>query len=212
MAAWHRHGGRMLAAAAAGWICLGAAQAATPPAPPPKPATPAPMPTPAAPTDGARAAEAQDPGTVLAEVGGLQLTRADADAYVDALIFCLAHAGQDPARLAADRAVVRDYLAESFAGLPEPAQIDLADMTGIWERAQAEWDALRPMERNAFSYGVLSLAFGEDEAGKILRWNPRGGMVRGGPDPRQVPGQAPEAEVDCVLYGNCDPGGARLPE
>ena len=53
---------------------------------------------------------------VLAEAAGLKLTRADADAYVDALIFCLAKAGQDPRRLAADRAVVRDHLASSFAG------------------------------------------------------------------------------------------------
>jgi hypothetical protein len=178
----------------------GPALAAVPPVPEPKPGGSAPS------------REGQPADAVLAEVDGLQLTRADADAYVDALVFCQAEAGQDPARLAADRAVVRDHLAQSFPGLPEAAQIDLADMTGIWDRARGGWGALGPMERNAFAYGVLALAFGEDEATKILRWNPQGAMVRGQPSPHQVPGYGHDGEMDCIMNGNCAPGGARLPE
>ncbi|WP_222184840.1 hypothetical protein [Geminicoccus harenae] len=177
--------------------------AATPPAPAPKPPAPA---------GGPGQAAAGDPQQVLAQVGDLRLTRADADAYVDALVFSLEHAGQDPTRLAADRAVVRDHLARSFPGLPEAAQIDLADMTVIWERAQAGWAALGPAERNAFSYGVLALAFGEEDAGKILRWNPRGSMVPGESGNRPLPGYAPGQEMDCIMTGNCGPSGSRLPE
>jgi hypothetical protein len=191
-----------LAPTLAAWLVAGPALAAVPPPPDPKPGQPGP----------AAPGNAQPADAVLAEVGGLQLTRADADAYVDALVFSLAQAGQDPARLAADRAVVRDHLAESFPGLPEAAQIDLADMTGIWDRARGGWDALGATERNAFAYGVLALAFGEDEASKILRWNPRGAVVQGRPDPRQVPGYGHDAEMDCIMNGNCAPGGVRLPE
>ena len=184
------------------WLGSIPAQGAVPPAPNAKPTTTAPATaTPEAAAD-----------SVLAEVAGLQLTRADADAYVDALVFCLAKAGQDPRRLADDRAVVRDHLAKSFAWLPEAAQIDLADMTGIWQRAQQGWGDLAPPEKNAFSYGVLSLAFGEDEASKILHWNPRGALVEGTPVPggRQSPSYGDD--LDCLTTGQCASGGVALPE
>ncbi|HWL69101.1 MAG TPA: hypothetical protein VNS22_12040 [Geminicoccus sp.] len=177
--------------------------AAMPPVPAPKPPVPAAAPD---------AAATGDPQQVLAQVGDLRLTRADADAYVDALVFSLEHAGQDSRRLAADRTVVREHLARSFPGLPEAAQIDLADMTEIWERVQAGWAALGPAERNAFSYGVLALAFGEQDAGRILRWNPRGTMVPGEAQDRPLPGYAPGQEMDCIMTGNCGPSGSRLPE
>jgi hypothetical protein len=175
-------------------------------------APPVPVPKPPASSGGHGEAAADDPQQVLAQVGDLRLTRADADAYVDALVFSLGHAGQDSTRLAADRAVVREHLARSFPGLPEAAQIDLADMTVIWERAQAGWAALGPNERNAFSYGVLALAFGEEDAGRILRWNPRGSMVPGEAENRPLPGYGPGQEMDCIMTGNCGPSGSRLPE
>jgi hypothetical protein len=189
----------MLAAMAA--LASVPAWAAVPPAPVPKPAQGV--------HPGPPAARSAD--TVLAEAGAYQLTLADADAYVDALVFCLGHAGQDPAKLAADRPVVRDHLVESFKELPEAAQIDLADMTGIWDRARSQWENLAPLERNAFSYGVLALAFGEEDASRILRWNPRGAMVEGSPSPRRpAPGES--YDVDCIMTGICGGSGVRLPE
>lgn len=181
----------------------GTAQALMPLPPDPKPVT-----------AGQDKEAAQAPDTVLAEASGLELTFADADAYVDALIFSLAHAGQDPARLAADRATVREHLADSFQGLPEAAQIDLADMTGIWAQARQTWENLSATEKNAFSYGVLALAFGEDEAGQILRWDPRRTMIQSTaplPGTALEQGQGIEADLDCIMTGNCDSGGVHLP-
>ncbi|HEX2525032.1 MAG TPA: hypothetical protein VHL31_01860 [Geminicoccus sp.] len=176
------------------------ASAAVPPPPDPKPAGPA-----------ATAGPADQPADkVLAAAGGYELTRADADAYVDALVFCLAYAGQDAAKLAADRPVVRDHLAGTFTSLPEAAQVDLADMTGIWDRARSQWANLAPMEKNAFAYGVLALAFGEEDAGRILRWNPRGAMVEGVPDARGRLGGP--SDLECIMSGRCGESGVRLPE
>ena len=153
---------------------------------------------------------AEDPDAVLAEAHGYRLTRADADAYVDALVFSLAYAGQDPARLAADRDVVRRHLADNFTDLPESAQVDLADMTGIWDRARSQWENLAPMEKNAFSYGVLALAFGEEDASRILRWNPRGAMVEGVPDARGRLGGP--SDMECIMNGRCGEAGVPLQE
>jgi hypothetical protein len=125
-------------------------------------------------------------------------------------VFSLAYAGQDPARLAADRDVVRSHLADNFANLPEAAQLDLADMTGIWDRARTQWESLAPTEKNAFSYGVLALAFGEEDAGKILRWNPRGAMVEGVPDARGRLGGP--SDMECIMTGRCGEAGVPLPE
>jgi hypothetical protein len=161
---------------------------------------------------GTKAAKDQSPEAVLAEAGAYKLTRADADAYVDALVFCLGHAGQNTDRLAADRSTVRDYLVSSFPTLPEAAQVDLADMTGIWDRARNEWQNLAPMEQNAFSYGVLALAFGEEDASKILRWNPHGAMVEGTPEPRRPRSLNVPSDTDCVLTGICGGSGVALPE
>lgn len=114
-----------------------------------------------------RAAEQPAP-TVLAQGPGGVLTAAAADAYADALEIALDVAGLGHVLAESERASIREQLASAFPAMSPRIQEDLAAMPEVVDRVRRSWEGLSAQERTGFALSVLTLAYGELEARRLL--------------------------------------------
>lgn len=85
-----------------------------------------------------------------------------ADAFYEALIFCMDFAGASEAdKRAISREVVHQQLALNLSALPPEGQVALANARTIWTDTHARWGTMSQAERREFAAGVLTLAYGE---------------------------------------------------
>lgn len=115
----------------------------------------------------ARAAEQPDE-TVLAQGPGGVLTAAAADAYADALEIALDVAGLGHVLAESERASIREQLAGAFPAMSPRIQEDLAAMPELVDRVRRSWEGLSAQERTGFALSILTLAYGELEARRLL--------------------------------------------
>ena len=114
-----------------------------------------------------RAAE-QPAETVLAQGPGGVLTAAAADAYADALEIALDVAGLGHVLAESERQSIREQLASAFPAMSPRIQEDLAAMPDMVDRVRRRWEGLSAQERTGFALSVLTLAYGEIEARRLL--------------------------------------------
>lgn len=106
--------------------------------------------------------------TVLAQGPGGVLTAAAADAYADALEIALDVAGLGHVLAESERQSIREQLASAFPAMSPRIQEDLAAMPGVIDRVRRSWEGLSAQERTGFALSVLTLAYGEIEARRLL--------------------------------------------
>lgn len=92
-----------------------------------------------------------------------QLSRADVDAFVDALEFSLRQAGYAQPITDPERAQLADAVIRAFPQQDPETQVVLGDAPRIWGQVQQQWPTASEEDRRAFVGAVLTLAFGEAE-------------------------------------------------
>lgn len=90
-----------------------------------------------------------------------ELTRDNADAFVDALQFSLQQAGFSGVFTAAEREQIVQAVAQNFGTLSPDEQQVLTQARFVWNRVQQNWSSATPAEQQEFVLGVFTLAFGE---------------------------------------------------
>lgn len=90
-----------------------------------------------------------------------ELTRDNADAFVDALQFSLQQAGFSGVFTAAEREQIVQAVAQNFGTLSPDEQQVLTQARFVWNRVQQNWSSASPAEQQEFVLGVFTLAFGE---------------------------------------------------
>jgi hypothetical protein len=154
-----------------------------------------------------RAAEQPDE-TVLAQGPGGTLTAKAADAYADALEIALDVAGLGHVLAETERQSIREQLAAAFPAMSPRIQEDLAGMPEVVDRVRSSWDGLSAQERTGFALSVLTLAYGELEARRLLALpgpTPDDGGLRVGgygADPDPVPDSD---ELCAIVPETCPP-------
>lgn len=147
--------------------------------------------------------------TVLAQGPGGVLTAEAADAYADALEIALDVAGLGHVLAESERASIHEQLAAAFPTMPPRIQEDLAAMPAMVERVRRSWEGLSAEERTGFALSVLSLAYGEPEARRLLALPGAapadGGLRAGGYGADADPGAGADDDLCAIVPETCPP-------
>lgn len=109
-----------------------------------------------------------DTDSVIVQANDIAFRRSGLDAYEAALKFCLAELHL-PNLLDEDSMhAVERYIARHFAEFSLGTQQGLSQAPAIWQAYQSAWPRLSISEKQAFSFTVLSLVFGETVAAEAV--------------------------------------------
>lgn len=142
------------------------------------PLNPLGAPAPAGSPDGTSASAPHDP--VLAHGSAATLTRDNALAFIEALVFSLAQVGFDQGVSDLEQRQLLEAIAQNYAALPPSDQAVLAQARQVWSRVQANWSAAGEQERTEFVLGVFVLAFGEEAVQQAIGSAPAHRSAAGG--------------------------------
>jgi hypothetical protein len=109
-----------------------------------------------------------EPDPILARGQHSTLTRDNAVAFYESLVFSLAQVGHDvtAARVSPERVI--GELAALYDGASRDDQIALARWRRAWTAMQARWSELSTADQRAFVRVVLVASFGEQTAGQLV--------------------------------------------
>jgi hypothetical protein len=110
----------------------------------------------------------QEPDPILARGQHSTLTRDNAVAFYESLIFSLAQVGHEVTGQQVSPERVIGELAALYDGASRDDQIALARWRRAWTAVQARWTDLSPADQRAFVHGVLAASFGEQTAGQLV--------------------------------------------
>ncbi|MBL7050070.1 MAG: hypothetical protein ISR96_11190 [Nitrospira sp.] len=106
---------------------------------------------------------------------GGTLTADAANAYVDAVQFCLQQLGNHTVILPPQRQQIISNLALAYPAFPIDVQQNLAGSRMILNQHLASWAVLPLQQKQQFGYNVLSLMIGEAQAAQAVGLNSGGG-------------------------------------
>lgn len=117
--------------------------------------------------------------SILATGVGGQLSMDAANAYVDALQFCLQQIGDPTVIDAQTRQMIINNMSTAYATLPADTQAELANARAVLNQYQASWNYISLQQKQEFGYSVLSLMYGEQAAAEAVGWSSGGGYGGG---------------------------------
>jgi hypothetical protein len=116
----------------------------------------------------------EEPDPILARGQHSTLTRDNAVAFYESLIFSLAQVGYEVSAEQVSPERVIGELAALYDGASRDDQIALATWRRAWTAVRTRWTELPPSDQRAFVHAVLVASFGEQAAGQLDR---RGGTA-----------------------------------